>query len=175
MPSRPRAIDAGLAVAVAAAIAISVSGYSEPGTRSPDALAYVLGATIGALLLVRRRWPVGVLVASVVVLQVYHLASYPGISAAVPLAVALYTAAAAGRLRWSVGVASVYLAGLLLYATLWYPGPPGPILSELVRDAALLAAVLLFGQAVRSHGALMAEAADRLGGSRKIESASRGS
>jgi hypothetical protein len=71
-PVRSRAIDVGLAVVVAVAvmIAIGVSGYSDPGTRPPDALAYALGATIGALLLARRRWPVGVLVASVVTLHV---------------------------------------------------------------------------------------------------------
>jgi hypothetical protein len=149
-------------VAVAVAVAMGVSDYSEPDTRPPDSLAYALGATIGALLLVRRRWPMGVLIASVITLQVYHFAGYPGISAAVPLAVALYTAAAAGYLRWSLGIAGLYLAGLLLYAVLWFPGPPGPILNELVRDGALLAAVLLFGDAVRSHRALMAETADKL-------------
>jgi hypothetical protein len=161
-PLRPHAIDAGLAVSVAVAVAIGVSGYTVPYTRPPDALAYGLGMTIGALLLARRRWPVGVLVASVVRLQVYHVAGYPGISAAVPLAVALYTAASAGRLRWALGVAGLYLSGLFLYAILWYPGPPGPILNELVRDGALLATVLLFGDAVRSHRAFMVEAADRL-------------
>ena len=163
-PFRPRAIDLGLAVVVAVAvmIAIGVSGYSGPGTRPPDALAYALGAMIGALLLARRRWPVGVLVVSVVTLQVYHFAGYPGISAAVPLAAALYTVAASGRLRWALAVSAVYLSGLLLYAVLGYPGAPGPILNELVRDGALLAAVLLFGDAVRSHRNLMAEAAHRL-------------
>ena len=82
---RPRAIDAGLAVLVtlAVAIAINVSSYSETHTRPLDALAYALGVTIGVLLLARRRWPVGVLIASVVTLQVYHFANYLGISAAV--------------------------------------------------------------------------------------------
>ena len=174
-PVRPRAIDVGIAVVVVALmIAIGVSGYSDPGTRPPDALADALGATTGALLLARRHWAVGVLVASVVTLQVYHFAGYPGISAAVPLAVALYTAAAAGRLRWALAVSAVYLAGLLLYAVLGYPRPPGPILNELVRDGALLAAVLLFGDAVRSHRALMAEAADRVR-RRRTGSARRGS
>jgi serine phosphatase RsbU (regulator of sigma subunit) len=149
-------------VAVAVVVAIGAGGYSEPGTRPPDALSYALGMMIGALLLARRRWPVGVLIASVVTLQVYHFPNYPGMSAAVPLAVALYTAAAAGHLRWSVGVSGLYLSGLLLYAVVGYPGPPGPILGELVRDGALLAAVLLFGDAMRSHRALMAEATDRL-------------
>lgn len=163
-PLRPYAVDAGLAVAVAVAVAVAIgeSGYSEPGTRSPDALGYALGATIGALLLARRRWPVGVLIASVLTLQVYHVAGYPGVSAAVPLAVSLYTAGAFGRLRWSLGVAVLYLSGLFLYAILWVPGPPGPVLDEFVRDGALLVAVVLFGDAVRSHRALMAEASDKL-------------
>jgi serine phosphatase RsbU (regulator of sigma subunit) len=41
-------------------------------------------------------------------------------------------------------------------------GPVVPALNGLVRDGALLVAVLLFGDAVRSHRALMAESADRL-------------
>src|SRR3712207_9185234 len=85
-PLRPHAIDAGLAVVVAVAIAISVT--YERGSQPPDTLAYALGVTIGALVLARRRWPLGVLVASVVTLQVYYLANYPGMLAAVPLAVA---------------------------------------------------------------------------------------
>jgi hypothetical protein len=105
-PLRPHAIDAGLAVVVAVAIAISVT--YEKGSQPPDALAYALGVTIGALVLARRRWPLGVLVASVVALQVYYFANYPGIQPAVALAVALYTAAAAGYLRWSLVIAAWY-------------------------------------------------------------------
>ena len=51
-PVRPRAIDVGIAVVVVALmIAIDVSGYSDPATRPPDALADALGATMfeGAL------------------------------------------------------------------------------------------------------------------------------
>jgi serine phosphatase RsbU (regulator of sigma subunit) len=159
---RPRAIDVGLAIAVAVAVTIAISVAREPGARPPDALAYALGMTIGALVLARRRWPVGVLVASVVTLQVYYLANYPGILPAVPLAVALYTAAAAGYLRWSLAVAAWYWVVPLLFAAFGVLGPLVPALNELVRDGSLLIAVLLLGDAVRSHRALMAEAADRL-------------
>jgi len=117
----------GLAVAVAVTIAINVA--HEPGARPPDAL----GVTIGALLLVRRRWPLGVLVASVLTLQLYYYpANYPGIQPAVPLAVALYTAAAAGYLRWSLGVAAWYLGGELVFgAALGALGPLVPVLDLL--------------------------------------------
>jgi serine phosphatase RsbU (regulator of sigma subunit) len=159
---RPHAIDVGLAILVAVAVTIAISVAREPGARPPDALAYALGVTIGALVLVRRRWPVGVLVASVVTLQVYYIANYPGILPAVPLAVALYTAAAAGHLRWSLAVAAWYWIVPLLFAAFGGLGPLVPALNELVRDGALLAAILLLGDAVRSHRALVAEASERL-------------
>ncbi len=76
-------IDAGWAVAVAVAVTIAIRGAREPGTRRPDLIAYVLGLTLGALLLARRRWPVAVLVASFAALQLYYMFNYPGISAAV--------------------------------------------------------------------------------------------
>ncbi len=107
-PLRPHAIDAGLAVVVAVAVTIAISVTYVGGAQPPDALAYALGVTIGALVLGRRRWPLGVLVASVVTLQVYYFANYPGIQPAVALAVALYTAAAAGYLRWSLVIAAWY-------------------------------------------------------------------
>jgi serine phosphatase RsbU (regulator of sigma subunit) len=159
---RPYVIDAGLAVLVAVAVVIAISVTYETGAQPPDALAYALGVTIGALVLGRRRWPLGVLVASVVTLQVYYFANYPGIQPAVALAVALYTAAAAGYLRWALVIAAWYWVPPLLFAAFGVLGPVVPALNGLVRDGALLVAVLLFGDAVRSHRALMAEAADRL-------------
>ena len=159
---RLHAIDIGLAILVAVAVTIAISVAREAGSQPPDALAYTLGLTIGALVLVRRRWPVGVLVASVVTLQVYYIANYPGILPAVPLAVALYTAAAAGHLRWALAVAAWYWIVPLLFAAFGGLGPVVPALNELVRDGALMAAILLLGDAVRSHRALMAETEDRL-------------
>jgi len=159
---RPYAIDVGLAVVVAVAVMIAISVARETGSKPPDTLAYALGVTIGALLLGRRRWPVGVLAASFVTLQVYYALDYPGIWPAVPLAVALYTAAAAGYLWWSVGVAVWYWVIPFFFAASGRLGPVVPALNELVRDGSLLVAVVLLGDAVRSHRALMAEASDRL-------------
>src|ERR671917_2608956 len=122
-PLRPHLIDAGLAVGVAVAVAIAISVTYERGSQPPDALAYALGVTIGALVLARRRWPLGVLAASVVTLQVYYLANYPGMLAAVPLAVALYTAAAAGYLRWSLVIAAWYWVPPLFFAVRGDLGP----------------------------------------------------
>ncbi|MGH2614656.1 MAG: ATP-binding SpoIIE family protein phosphatase [Thermomicrobiales bacterium] len=166
-PVRPLAIDIGLAIVVAVAITVAISVASFPGTRPPDAIAYALGLTIAAFVLVRRRWPVGVLLASFATLQVYSIiGNYPGIAAAVPLAVALYTAAATGHIRWPLGIAVWYLAGRLLFAVLTTPPPPASIFNDIVLDGSLMIAVILFGDAVRSHRALMDEAAERL---RRVE------
>jgi hypothetical protein len=51
-------IDKGLAAAVAVAVGVS----PRPGAQPVDVSAYVLGLMIAALVLVRRRWPVAVLV-----------------------------------------------------------------------------------------------------------------
>ena len=80
-------IDAGLAVAVGVAATIAVP-MAPPQETRPDGLAYALGLTIAALVLVRRRWPVAVLVASAATLQLYYMLDYAGIRPAVPLSVA---------------------------------------------------------------------------------------
>jgi serine phosphatase RsbU (regulator of sigma subunit) len=54
------------------------------------------------------------------------------------------------------------LVGEAFFVVLWSPEPTVAALNELVRDGALMVAILLFGDAVRSHRALMAETADRL-------------
>jgi class 3 adenylate cyclase len=147
-------VDAGWAVAVAVAVTIAIRVAREPGARAPDLLAYALGWTIGALLLARRRWPLGVLVASFATLQVYYMLNYPGMSAAVPLAVALYTAGAAGYLRWALLVAAWFVAGPIVFRLFVDPEPVLPVLAELLRDASLWLATLLLGDAVHSRRAL---------------------
>lgn len=171
-PARPRLIDTGLAIVVAGAVTITIDVAIPrfPESRPPDAFAYALGTMFGVLMLMRRRWPVGVLLASFVLLQVYYWSNYPTIWPAVPLAAALYTASASGHLRWALGVAAWYWVIPLLFAVVGLLGQLdaillGPLeatLNNLVRDGSLLVAVLLFGDAVRSHRALTAETAERL-------------
>jgi adenylate cyclase len=143
--------DAAWAVAVAVAATITIRVAREPGARAPDLLAYALGWTIGAVLLVRRRWPLGVLVASFATLQAYYVLNYPGISAALLLAVALYTAGSAGYLRWALLVVAWFVAAPLVFRLVVDPEPVLTVLSELLRDAALWLAILLLGDAVHSR------------------------
>ena len=48
-------VDVGLAVALTVAVAVAITFGVEQG-KEPDALAYALAPTIGALSLLRRRW-----------------------------------------------------------------------------------------------------------------------
>jgi class 3 adenylate cyclase len=146
-------LDVGLALMVAIAVLIAIGVAPQPG-RPPDALAYVLGLTIAALVLARRRWPVAVLVASAATLQVYYLLDYAGIRPAVPLSVTLATAWAAGHPRWSLAVAAWFAGAPLLFRTLVEHEPLRPVLDDTVPDVVLLAAVLVLGEAVRSRRAL---------------------
>ena len=147
-------VDAGWAVAVAVAVTLTIRVAREPGARAPDLLAYALGWTIGAVLVVRRRWPLGVLVASFATLQLYYMLNYPGVSAALPLAVALYTAGAAGYLRWALLVVAWFVVGPLVFRLVVDPEPVLLVLNELLRDAALWLAILLLGDAVHSRRGL---------------------
>ena len=149
-------LDAGLAVALAVAVTIAIAVSLGPGHRR-DALAYGLGLTIAALVLVRRRWPLAVLLTSVAAIQLYYSLNYPGIFPAVPLSVALCTAWTAGHRRWSLLVAAWFVGLPIVYRTLAEQTPLLRALGDEVPDAALLAAVLLLGEAIRTRRALAAE------------------
>ena len=146
-------VDAGLAVATALAVAVAIRASPEP-SGPPEWLAYLVGSTIAALTLVRRRWPLAVLLVSAATLQLYYVLDFPGIFPAVPLAVALFTAWAAGHRGWSLLVTAWFVAAPVAFRTLVAKEAPLPVLSDAVRDAALFAAVLLLGEAVRARAAL---------------------
>jgi signal transduction histidine kinase len=159
----PRAVDAALAVAVAAAMTLTITISEEDGTRSPGVLAYLLGIGLAPLLLWRRRWPLGVLVGSIGLLFVYYGLDYPAFSAAVPLSAAAYSAAVAGR----GAVAAATLAAFVGVGGVIARLDEGESLAEVLRsslltDAALLAAVLLLGEATRHRRAWAEEVRGRL-------------
>jgi len=148
-------VDVGLALLLAIAITFAIASAPQQG-RPPDALSYAMGLAIAAFSLFRRRWPVAVLVASAVTYQVYNWFDNPGIFAAVPLSVALATAWAAGHRRWSLVVAAWVGGGPLVYWALadtdWALRPQ--VAAGIGPDLAMLVAVLLLGEAVRTRRAL---------------------
>jgi class 3 adenylate cyclase len=154
-------VDVGLAVALTVAVALAITFGVEQG-REPDALAYALAPIIGALSLLRRRWPLAVLLASAAALFLYNQFPFPGLFSSVPLSVALVTAWAAGRRGWALAVVAWFgLTPLVFVAVSDLPGDfAARILSGAVSDLALLAALLLLGEAIRGRRAL--DAAHRL-------------
>jgi signal transduction histidine kinase len=157
------AADIGVVAAVAVAMTLTISvAQEDEASRSPDVLAYLLGLSVAALLLLRRRWTMGVLVASVGVLFIYYGIGYPAFSPAVPLAAAAYYAALDGHIR----PAAALLAGVVLFGAGWQTvGEDEDLFSVLgtgtLTDAALFAAVLFLGQAVRNRRAWAEEVAER--------------
>ena len=111
---------------------------------------------IAALVLVRRRWPVPVLVASAAILHVYYLLTTRA-SASRAACGGPRRAWAAGHLRWSLLVAAWFVVGPFLFRTLAEPEPLARVLNDSVADAALFGAVLLLGEAVRTRRALRRE------------------
>ena len=99
---RPSRTDAALAIGTAVVVsAAALAGVSTQRTPGPG--AFVFAAGFGALLLLRRRRPVAVLLASCVVLLGYYALGFPPVGMAVPMGPALFSAAEAGRVRWAVG------------------------------------------------------------------------
>jgi class 3 adenylate cyclase len=148
-------VDAILAGGLAVAVTVAIAVAPEQGRPAPAA-AYALGPVLGALALFRRRWPLGVLLASAAVLAFYNQFDNPGLFSAVPLSVALATAWAAGRRAWALLVA-VYSGGTPLVFVAVSDLPAGfaaQLVYSAVSDLALLAAVLLLGEAVRGRRAL---------------------
>jgi class 3 adenylate cyclase len=148
-------VDAILAVGLAVAVTVAIAVAPEQGRPAPAA-AYALGPAIGALALFRRRWPLGVLLASAAVLAFYNQFDNPGLFSAVPLSVTLATAWAAGRRVWALLVAAYFGGGPLVFVAVSdLPADfAGQLVYGAVSDLALLAAVLLLGEAVRGRRAL---------------------
>jgi signal transduction histidine kinase len=159
-----RAADLGVVAAVAVAMTLTIAvAQEEDATRSPDVLAYLLGLGVAALLLARRQWPMGVLIGSVGLLWIYYGRDYPAFSPAVPLAAATYFAAVAGHAR----AAAVVVVGVLLVGVGWQiVGEDTSLASvlgtHLLTDGALLTAVFMLAEAVRSRRAWADEVRGRV-------------
>jgi class 3 adenylate cyclase len=149
-------IDAALALGLAVAVTIAIRvAPAQGGGRTPG--AYSLGLAVAALVMFRRRWPLGVLLGSAVALQAYGLTNYPGIYPAVPLSVAVATAWAAGYQRWTLGIVAWFVLaplGYLLYQMEARTEPILPLLYGSVQSIAMFAAVLLLGEAMGNRRAL---------------------
>jgi class 3 adenylate cyclase len=148
-------VDAGLALALAVAVTVAIAvGPEQSGPAGPA--AYALAPALAGLALVRRRWPLAVLLTSAAALFVYNQFDNPGLFSSVPLSVALATAWAAGQRGWALAVVAWFGGSPLVFiAVADIPADDrARLLDSAVSDVALLAALLLLGEAVRGRRAL---------------------
>jgi signal transduction histidine kinase len=164
-PSPAVMADIGLGLLVTGVVAAAITadlpdiGYEGTG---PDAVSYLFAVGFGALMLVRRRWPVGVLVASTVLLAGYYILRGAPIGLAVPLAAALYTAAEQGRTRWAIGIAAFAVVSSTAYRLAEGDDPAYLLGYETAATVTLMAAVIALGEAVRSRRGWQGETRRRL-------------
>jgi signal transduction histidine kinase len=159
----PVAVDVALVVVVAVANGFAIAAEQEQDAKEPDALAYAIGVAIALPLLARRRWPLPVLLVSAGALMTYYALDYPSVGLAVPLAVALFTAAAAGHLLATAIVAiGLELIGIGVRALEEGESLVSVVGSGTVGDIALVAAILLLAETLRTRQAWLAEVRERL-------------
>lgn len=143
----PWLIDALLGFAVFDVVAFAIAA-DVGGTRADPWVAYPLALVLGLLVLGRRRFPVGVLVATALVICAYYTLDLPAIGLALPVSVALYSAAVAGRLGWAVGVAAALVVASTYFRLAEGDDVRYVVGYELATTVALMAAAIALG-----HGA----------------------
>jgi signal transduction histidine kinase len=157
-----RLVDVGAALAVLAAVEITVATGSGPGAHPLNATAYLAGAVLVVPVLFRRKWPLQVLVACSVLLLLYYVLDRRNISPAPLLCLPLYDAAVAGYLAVAIVIPVFYMSvGLFVVDTSTHQSLVS-LASEFLPSAVVLALAIALGDTVRSRRALAAETADRL-------------
>ena len=146
----PALVDGLLGYAVAMAVGVAVftrSTDSQPGPVT----AYLFALGFGLILLIRRQHPVLVLILTSLGICVYYTLQFPPIGLALPIAVALFSAADAGHLRISMVVSAV-LVTLTVYFQVKGERDVGQLLGyELPPVIALIGASLALGDGTRSR------------------------
>lgn len=151
-------LDTLLGLIVTLVLTLVISSR-QGGSRPPDLLAYSFAVCFGSLMLLRRRFPVGVLITTKLLLFAYYSFSYPAIGVALPVVAALFSAAERGHIR-----AAILVSFILVCVSTFFRLRDGESIAyllgyELVSTATLLAASIALGDSSRSRKALRAEQA----------------
>lgn len=150
-------VDVVLALMVTGVLVLMISA-NYGGEIEADALAYLWAAGLGALMLVRRSYPVLVLALSVLGLFAYYVAGYPAVGISVPVAAALFSASEAGRLRWSVGAGLVVVGVSVSFRLAEGQAASLVVGYELSGHVLLMAAATALGDGLRSRRRAAADA-----------------
>ena len=152
----PWVADAILAVAVTLILSLVIT--ADVDESRPDGFAYLWAAGLGALMLVRRRYPAAVVALTVGGLFGYYAAGYPPVGVAVPVAAAVFSAAELGRMTVAVAGSVAVLAISSGYRLAVGQAPDLILGYELVWNALLLGAAVALGDGVRTRRELRVRA-----------------
>jgi signal transduction histidine kinase len=157
-----RPVDVLATAAVIGAVELNVATAGGPAQQPLNALAWSWGAAVGLPVLVRHRWPRGVLIACAVLLLLFYSTDRRDISPVPLLCLPLYDAAAAGFLALAIIIPAFYMTvGLFLVGQAQHAGALA-LAEEFLPSLVLLLLAILLGDAVRNRRALAAETAERL-------------
>ncbi|MDT5028860.1 MAG: hypothetical protein QOE61_5286 [Micromonosporaceae bacterium] len=173
-PASPVRRDVVLVVATALLLLASVRIAYTIGAVPPTPSTYLMAALIAVPLVVRRRYPLGVLFAcSALLLLFYAVHPDAGVPPAVPLGVALYAAAEYGHLRWALVISLFFMVAGAVALISSQHQPSVRVLTELALMSSLLGAICLLGDAVHSRRGWAAEIRDRLAQAAEAAAAER--
>jgi signal transduction histidine kinase len=158
-----RPADLVTVAVVIAVIELNVAVVGGGPSAGPlNAWTYVIGAVIALPLLLRRRWPLQVLWASFLLMDLYYVIDRRNISPAPLLAVPVYDAALAGYLAWAIAVPAVIMTVGLIIVGVFGHGSQLAVLADFLPSFAIFILAVALGEVVRGRRALAAETARRL-------------
>jgi signal transduction histidine kinase len=132
------------------------------GAMPLNAQAYVLGAVIALPVLLRRRWPRGVLCATFMIMIVYYSLDRRNISPAPVMFAPVYETALAGYLAWAIGVPALIMTLGLVFSGTWGGWTARGLIADFLPSIVIFVLAVALGEVVRSRRALTAETAHRL-------------
>jgi signal transduction histidine kinase len=152
-------VAAGVGLVQVAGASASAAFGRSPSWRPLDGWAYVLLVAGAAALLLRRRWPLGVLVVAVACSLAYAVRGYPEGPSSLAIYPALWTVATTLPRRWgwvagAAAALAVAAAELLFYGDTMFSFEP-------LYAAVTVLAAMWWGESVRARRAYVAELRDR--------------
>ena len=157
-----RPVDVLLTLTVIGAMELNVATATGAGQAPLNTVAYLFGAAVALPVLLRRRWPLAVLIACAVLLFVYYSTDRRNISPVPLLALPVYDAAVAGFLAWAIAVPAVFMViGLFVVEASEHYGFV-TLAAQFSQSIVLFALAVALGEVVRGRRKLAAETAERL-------------
>jgi signal transduction histidine kinase len=147
---------------VVAVIELNVAVGGGYGAAPLNAEAYILGAVVALPLLLRRRWPLPVLLATFALMALYYIVDRRNISPAPAMSLPVYDAAVSGYLAWAIGMPALIMAAGLIVVGVFSNEGTVVVITDFLPSFAIFILAIALGEVIRGRRALAAETARRL-------------